>query len=194
MIKIIGTTHLDSKEKIEGILKDENPDIIAIELCHYRENAILNEPKDIEEKSLLGKITSAIKKKAKEENLDYGSDMKSALIFARENGIKYEVVDMPILKIQELFTKIPKEEQEGFARELAEFNSVNIKDEIKEEELVETLKERYPIAFEFLINMRNLYIANQLLIIERDNPNKNIVAILGKGHVKQVNLMIRNKR
>ena len=36
MIKIIGTNHFMSKEAIEGIIKDESPEIIGVELCKTR--------------------------------------------------------------------------------------------------------------------------------------------------------------
>ena len=191
-IKIIGTNHLMSKEAIEGILKDEAPDIIGIELCEFREAGILDE-KDIKEKkenSLLGKITSKIQSKAKAENLDYGSDMKAALNYSIENNIPRVLVDMPILKIQELFSKIPKEEQEGFAKELTEFENESIKKEVNEEEVLIEMKSRYPIAFEFLVNMRNLYIANEISKTLRDNPDKRLVVILGAGHVNNINKLI----
>jgi len=193
MIKIIGTSHLQSKEEIERILKNERPDIIGIELCEAREQAIINQIKQEprKEDTLLNKITSSIKQKADEQGLDYGADMKTALRFARENKIDYVLVDMPILKTQELFNKIPKEEQQGFAKELMEFqNNVNINTKVDENEVISQMKSRYPIAFEFLINMRNLYISNQILIAERNNPNKTIVVILGSAHAEQVKKMV----
>jgi len=55
------------------------------------------------------------------------------------------------------------------------------------------MKERYPIAFEFLINMRNLYIANQILKARIDNPGKKIVIVLGSSHVENVNKLIEIK-
>jgi len=52
------------------------------------------------------------------------------------------------------------------------------------------MKSRYPIAFEFLINMRNLYIANQILKTMLKNPNKKLVIILGSAHVENVNKLL----
>jgi len=48
------------------------------------------------------------------------------------------------------------------------------------------MKVKFPIAFEFLINMRNLVIINNLLKLERNYPNKKILCFLGKGHEKIV--------
>ncbi len=192
MIKILGTTHLDSKEAIEGMIKDFNPDIICLELCDYREHILVNQLKqDNDPKDLLGKITNSIKEKAEQEGVDYGSDQKTALNFARENSIKYYLVDMPILKTQELFSKIPREEQLGFQQELITFQQESIKQEINEDEVLLTLKEKYPIAFEFLVNMRNLFISKNILKVMKDNPHKDILVILGKAHAKQVEVMIQ---
>ncbi len=150
----------------------------------------LKQIKERKENSLLDKITSKIKSKAKEEGLDYGSDMQAALNYSIENNVQRVLVDMPILKIQELFLKIPEEEALGFASELKSFEDESIKKKVDEKEVLLEMKSRYPIAFEFLINMRNLYIANQILKTQRDNPEKKIVIILGSAHVENVTKLI----
>lgn len=194
MIKIIGTSHLESKEAIEGMIKDFNPDIICLELCNFREDAILNQIKveTKENDSLLGKISKSIKEKAIKQGMDYGSDQKTALRYAKNDNLPYFLVDMPILKIQELFSKIPLNEQEGFKKELMEFQEKGELDkEQDQDEVLKNLKNNFPIAFEFLVNMRNLYITKELIKVERDNPGKRILAILGKGHTKQIEVMIQ---
>jgi pheromone shutdown protein TraB len=203
MIKIFGTTHLDSPTSIINIIKKEKPDILGIELCDFRAKVILNEALIItsgerkamsdmgyETKSLLDKITSSIKEKAEQQKLDYGSDMKTVLRYGTENKIPLLLVDMPILKIQELFSKIPINEQQEFTQGLLEFENEKIDKQIDEEEVLSNLKKRCPIAFEFLINMRNLYIANQILKCKLNNPHKKILVFLGKSHVKLVEKMI----
>jgi pheromone shutdown protein TraB len=204
MIKIVGTNHLDSKEEIEKIIKQFNPDILGVELCDFRARVIADEviivttgerkamsDMGYESKSLLDKITSKIKEKSEKENLDYGSDMKTVLRYAHENKIPLLLVDMPILKIQELFSKIPLEEQKVFTQGLLEFENQSMNKQIDEEEVLINLKKLCPTAFEFLINMRNLYITNQILKAKINNPKKNILVFLGKGHVKQVELMLK---
>jgi len=192
MIKVIGTTHLDSKESIEEIIKKENPDVVGVELCESRAIGIFKEATKETKKlnSLLQKITDKIKSKSKEEGLDYGSDMKTILRYASNNKIECLLVDMPILKIQELFSKIPMKEQKGFTKELGEFENQSMSEELNEDEVIRNLKLRYPIAFEFLINMRNLYITNQLLKAKNKYPDKKILVFLGKSHVKQIEVML----
>lgn len=194
-IKIISTNHIMNKEVVEEMISKEHPDIIGIELCEFRASQIFEEAKKVQSKSnsLLGRITDAIKTKADKEGVDYGSDMKAALNYATKHNMPRVLVDMPILKIQELFLKIPKEEQEGFSKELLEFKNESINKQVNEEEVLLQMKERYPIAFEFLINMRNLYIANQILKAKIDNPGKKIVVVLGSSHVENVNKLISNQ-
>ena len=206
MIKIFGSTHLDKEEDIIKIIESEKPDILGVELCELRVNTILNEDKlivngeigkgmssyAVRSNNLLDKITNSIKKKAEENKLDYGSDMKCVLRYANKNNIPLLLVDMPILKIKELFNKIPKSEQEGFTKSLMEFeNKGQIDKEINEEEVLNNLKTNYPIAFEFLINMRNLYISNQIIKAMIKYPDKKILVFLGKSHTKQIEVMIQ---
>lgn len=205
-IRIVGTTHLDKASDIIKLIESEKPDILGVELCDFRAKVILDETVLItkeekkaasdmgyESKSLLDKITNKIKQKAEEEGKDYGSDMKTVLRYANEKNIPLLLVDMPILKIQELFGKIPENEQKEFTQGLLEFENETITKEVDEEEVLINLKKRCPIAFEFLINMRNLFIANQILKAVNKNPHKKIVVFLGKSHVQLVNKILEVK-
>ena len=194
-IKIIGTNHLMSKDEIYSIIKKENPNVIGVELCETRFNLmvlpILNkeeqEEKPKEDNSLIGKISNVIKDKAKEENVQYGSDQINACIYAKENKIPLEFVDLDIVKTKELMGKIPKNEQAGFMKELLEFQKKTLKEVTKNidtDKILRELKEKFPIAFEFLINYRNLFILNKILKLERKYPYGKILIFLGKGHEK----------
>ena len=194
-IKIIGTNHLMSKEEIYSIIKKENPNVIGVELCETRFNLmvlpILNkeekEEKPKEDNSLIGKISNVIRDKAKEENVQYGSDQINACIYAKENKIPLEFVDLDITKTKELMDKIPISEQQGFMKELLEFQKKTLKEvteNIDSDKILLELKEKFPIAFEFLINYRNLFILNKILKLERKYPYGKILIFLGKGHEK----------
>ncbi len=182
------------KEEIYSIIKKERPDIIGVELCETRFNLMvlpilkgeeIEKPK--EDKSLVGKISKVIKAKAEKENVQYSSDQINACIYAKENKIPLEFVDLDIAKTKELMNKIPPKEQEGFLKEVLEFEKKSLKEvteNIDVDKTLRELKERYPIAFEFLINLRNLFILNKILKLERKYPNKKIIIFLGKGHEK----------
>ncbi len=197
MIKIIGTTHLMSKESIEGILKDESPDIIGVELCELRLNLmVINPPIEQETKednTLIGKISNKIKEKAEKENLSYGSDMITASKYALNNKIQLELLDRDLIEIKNLMDKIPKEELSFFLKELGELENVSLKESTKninEDKILEELKEKAPISFEILITSRDLFIAVKILKLIYNYPNKRILVFLGKGHLKSINKLI----
>ena len=80
--KLIPTNHLMSKAAIEGILKDEGPEVIGIELCEFREASILDNQeiekvKENKNEGLLGKITSKINQKAKEQFKEFYNNLEA---------------------------------------------------------------------------------------------------------------------
>lgn len=189
MIKLIGTTHITPKEEIIKIIESEKPDIIGVELCNTRlQLMVINPPEQIENiepTGIIDKISQAVKKKADEQNIQYGSDMITASKYAIENNIPLVCVDYDIIKIKELMEKIPNNELQGFMIELANFEKQQLTNEIDEEKVLNELKTKYPISYEFLITIRELHIQNQILKINK-NPNKKILIFLGKGHIKSL--------
>ena len=110
--------------------------------------------------------------------------MYTALQYAIDNKIPYVLVDKNIQEIQTLFQQIPANEQEGFMKEIAKFESQSIKEStVDEKEFLVKLKQEFPISFEFLITMRELEIANNILKTLVTSPNKKMVVLLGKGHL-----------
>jgi len=204
MIKLIGTNHLMKKEEIYNIIKKENPDIIGIELCNTRFNLmvlpLLNPDKDYfkhekqKDDTLIGKISNALKEKAEEENLQYGSDMINASLYAKENNIQLEFLDLDISRIKELMEKTPDKEKQGFAQELMKFEKISMKEvqeNINPEDTLNELKTNYPISFEFLITIRELFISKNILKLERKYPKKKILIILGDGHLESIKKEIK---
>lgn len=203
MIKIIGTNHLMSKEEIYEIIKKENPDVIGVELCLTRFNLLVlpkllgieNNTQVTEKRkddTLIGKIADKLNEKSNESNLEYGSDMITASIYAKENKIHLELLDMDITRLKELMEKIPEKEINGFLEELQKFEKMSmqeVKDQQTEEKVNETineLKTNYPVSYEFLITMRELIISNNILRTINKYPSKKILIILGMGHIKSI--------
>lgn len=203
MIKIIGTNHLMSKEEIYEIIKKENPDVIGVELCSTRFNLLVmpkllgieNNTQVTEKRkddTLIGKIADKLNEKSNESNLEYGSDMINSSIYAKENKIPLELLDMDITRLKELMEKIPEKEINGFLEELQKFEKMSmqeVKDQQTEEKVNETINElkiNYPISYEFLITMRELIISNNILRTINKYPSKKILIILGMGHIKSI--------
>jgi pheromone shutdown protein TraB len=197
MIKIIPTTHLMPKEEIIKIIEQEKPEIIGVELCETRlQLLVLNPPlvqPEVKDESLLGKISNAIKKKAEEQKLEYGSDMITASKYALENGLKLACLDKNIMEIKELMDKLPQNELMGFLQELTAFENQSLTKEVEVDKTLNELKTKYPIAFEFLVTIRDLTIANNILRVERDNPNQRFIIFLGKGHEQSINKLLEKR-
>lgn len=193
MIKIIGTTHLTSKEAIEGMIKDESPEIIGVELCETRFKALTGQiaQGSGSDGTLVGDITDSIKKKAEEQNLDYGSDMKTAMFYAMNNNIQLALVDKDITEIQSDMSKIPVEEQLFLQQELVKFQEENLNQKVDEEQVLRSMRENIPTAYKYLVEDRNKVIANKLIGLSIANPDKKILVFLGSGHVKQVEELLR---
>ena len=206
--KIIGTDHLMSKEEIYKIIELEKPDVIGVELCNIRlqlmvinpmiEKAIDKIPEEKpeeqkEDNSLIGKITSAVKKKAEEQNLNYGSDMINASKYALENKLPLICIDKDINEIRNLMEKIPQNELAGFMQELQEFEQQQLTNEVDADKVLNQLKTKYPVSYEFLITIRELNIENNILKTIIKYPNKKILIFVGKGHQKKIEENINGK-
>lgn len=195
-LKIIGTDHLMKAEEIIRIIKEEQPDIIGSELCETRLNQLVLNPvlqdiseDSLKEKGLIQTISQSIKKKAEEENLQYGSDMITASKYALENKIPLSMLDRNIIEISQAMSKIPQEEQMGFMNELTKFQEKTLKEQtenIDENKVLEELKTKYPMAYEILIVSRDLFITYRIQRLLIQHPYKKILCFLGKGHVKKI--------
>ncbi len=192
MIKIFGTNHLMKKEVIEGIIKDESPDVLAVELCATRFKALTGQIKQAgrEDKSLIGDITNSVKEKAEESNLDYGSDMKTVLFYAINNQIPLELVDKDIEQIKKDMQKIPVEEQLFLQKELLRFQQEDINKKVDEELVLINMKANTPTMFKILVEDRNKIITKNILKVKEKHKDKKILVFLGKGHVKQIEKML----
>ena len=135
------------------------------------------------------KISNSIKRKAEEEDLQYGSDMINASIYAKENNIPLEFIDLDITKIKALMEITPDEEKKGFIEELTKFESMSMKevnDTSNYNDTLIELKTNYPISFEFLITMRELFIVKNIFKLEHKYPGKKILILIGEGHLDSV--------
>ena len=199
-ILIKGTTHLDGTESIINSIKEFSPDIIGVELCKTRLDLMVINPianqiakEQLEGEGLIDKISNSIKKKAEEENVVYGSDMITASKYALENKIQLECLDKDITEIKKLMELLPSNETKGFLTELANFEKKTLKEQTKnidENKVIEELKTKYPVSFEFLINSRDIFIAFNILKLINKYRNKRIIIFVGKGHLNSIKKLL----
>ncbi len=115
--------------------------------------------------------------------------MINASLYAKENNLTLEFVDLDISRIKELMEKTPDKEKQGFMEELTKFEDVSMKevqDNINPDETLNELKTNYPISFEFLITIRELFISKNIFKLELKYPGKNILIIIGDGHINSI--------
>lgn len=195
-VKIIGTHHFIKEEEIRKHIDSFDPDIILLELCNGRVTLINNPEMAQKEKfSILGLILKQIKKKARKEGQDYGSDQESAYKIAKERNIEVGLIDRPLVETKVFFQAIPLKEKMMLVNELRKFSSKNIKiqdilnevQNTKTEDILKQLKQKAPNLFYYLISSRDEYMINKIKGYLYDYPDKKILIFVGKGHEEKIN-------
>ncbi|MEJ2725767.1 MAG: TraB/GumN family protein [Deltaproteobacteria bacterium] len=207
-VVLIGTAHLSraSTELVKQVIEQERPDTVCVELCRSRYESMTQrtawQEKDLikvikEKKAFLLlsnlMLASFQKRIGRKLGIKPGQEILQALEAAEAVGAEIHLADREIRitlsrtwRLMGLWTK---------AKLFAEFlSSVGDLEEIKEED-IEKLKERdvleallaeieesLPEVRRVLIDERDRYLAYKI----RTAPGKNIVAVVGAGHVPGV--------
>lgn len=211
-IKIIGTAHVSQKsiDEVVDSIKQEKPDIVAVELCRSRYEGLKGEDKSNEEvsiKQLIGEgkiyfflmqwlLAYMQKKIGKEMGVKPGSEMISAIDAAEEIGADIALVDRDIqITLRRFWNKM------GFFEKIKMIGSLvggivgiggkqmqnvdmdNITNQDVVTMLVEELRKIAPTAAEVLIDERDAYIAGSLVNVAANaGSGKKIIAVVGAGH------------
>ncbi len=213
-LKIIGTSHIakQSINEIKTAVKEDKPDLIAIELDLQRASALMSVEKskigltDILKIGIKGylfvKIGQYVQQKlGKLVGIAPGSEMKTALKLARKEKIQIALIDQPIQITLKNFSKsLTWKEKFRFVidffkgiffrkKQMKELGLENFDlNKVPETEIIEKmigqLKKRYPNLYKTLITDRNKYMVKKLIKLFRENPNKKILCIVGAGHKK----------
>ncbi|RLI96146.1 MAG: TraB family protein [Candidatus Altiarchaeales archaeon] len=212
-IFLIGTAHVSEKsvKLVKETIERVNPDIVAVELCKQRCDAILNNKKwdetEIDRVIKEGKIylflmqlmlTNFQRKIGDELGIKPGSEMLEAIKIAKEKNIEIALVDRDIkISMKRLFNRISLVEKfklfYGLISEVSEEESVNelmerLKDKDILTKMIEDMGKEIPSFKEVLLDERDRYIANKIMNIDA----KRIVAVLGAGHVDGIKNIIES--
>jgi pheromone shutdown-related protein TraB len=202
MIKIIGTSHV-AKESIRKVRQafKEPPDIVAVELDPGRAYALRNKikrPKNFTLLRTLGMagflfyITAEFiqKKLGKVLNLEPGAEMLAAIKQAEFHEIPVALIDRDIQITLKRFSRHFKKREilRMIWDSLTKFKLGKIDlNKTPSQELVEFViehtKKRYPSLYKILIDERDKHMAKRISLIKKKNPDKNILAVVGAGHV-----------
>ncbi len=191
MIILVGVGHVfDIKDQIRGMIIEESPVVVAVELDKMR-YAALRQGERSGKAPLLYKLLAKFQDRiAGEFGTEAGSEMLAAVDTAMEIQAKVALVDMDIMKIRDGMKKrikLGERVKLGFAaistlfirkkrveKELAKFHE-------REEEYMEEFGRSFPDLKVALIDNRNEYMANAIRNL--DAQHGHVMAFVGDGHI-----------
>lgn len=204
-IVVVGTAHVSEKSinEVNETIEREHPDIVAIELCQGRYEALVGkqEVKEIPVRELLSAdkfhyflihwLLSYVQKKiGADMGVKPGAEMLAAIEKSKQIGARIALVDRDIqITLQRLWLRMTLFEKAkitfaiiaaglgiGGTKEI-DINTVTDADVVTQ--LVDELRKYAPSAAKVLIDERDAYIARNLLDISHDG---HVVAVVGAGH------------
>jgi pheromone shutdown protein TraB len=133
-----------------------------------------------------------------------GADMKAAIREAEKINATVYLIDRPIQKTLQRMSKIPLSERLKllyfltlgpiFQRgELKKINLRRVPEEKAISEILKEFKKQLPATYKILIKERNEILAQNINFVRKANPNAKILVIIGAGHVKDVEKLLKNK-
>ncbi len=218
-IYFIGTSHIsiNSVNEVKSFIKNNKPDMVAIELDHLRYISINSKEnskgisfKDIRYIGFKGYLFGIIghyvqKKIGNMVGVDPGSEMITAIDLCKEHKIPLFLIDQEIkitlkrlsklMTWKERFTIVYDIIISPFRRNIegVDFKKIDLR-KVPDSKFIETMmfimKKRYPSFYKSLIDERNKVMAKNLYRIKQDNPNKLILAIVGAGHIQGIKKIV----
>ncbi|NMC76346.1 MAG: hypothetical protein GYA60_03505 [Candidatus Methanofastidiosa archaeon] len=195
---LLGTAHVFEKSVIEvrEAIREEKPDIVALELDPIRLDALLHADdrkptlREMKEfgfrNALLLLFMSYLQKKVSSETgIMAGREMVEAAIEARSLGIPIALIDRDLsVTIQKLMDKVGVKEKLMILKDViipAEEYSIDYAYE-NPKELIDQIKDRYPFIYQILVDERDRFMAENLKRIQKEK----VLVIVGAGHVSGI--------
>ncbi|HNR43849.1 MAG TPA: TraB domain-containing protein [Methanofastidiosum sp.] len=195
---ILGTAHVYAKSVIEvrEAIREEKPDIVALELDPARLDALLHnddrkptlrEMKDFGfRNALLLLFMSYLQKRiSSDTGIMAGREMIEAAVEARSLGIPVALIDRDLrITIQKLLEKVGFKEKVMILKDAILPDKEYTIDYVYENplELIDEIKERYPFIYGVLVDERDRFMAENLKRIQKEK----VLAIVGAGHVSGI--------
>jgi pheromone shutdown-related protein TraB len=217
-IILVGTAHIskDSVEEVKEVIEKYKPDIVAVELCKRRYDAITK--KDQWESTPVDKLLksnnaylmlaqtflSAIQRKlGKEYGVEPGSEMIAAMNEAEKHGLEVALVDRDIsITLKRAWRKMGIREKFRLTweflkaimgydeEELEELDLKKLMDQDVISALMDEFSEIAPSITDVLIHERDIYIAKKIL---DESKKGRVVAVVGAGHLKGIQKQLEKK-
>lgn len=218
-IILVGTAHIskDSVEEVKKVIEKYKPDIVAVELCKRRHEAITkkdqweNTPITSLLKSnnaylmLAQTFLSSIQRRlGKEYGVEPGSEMIAALNEAKKRNLKVALIDRDIsITLKRAWKKMGIREKfrltwEFFKAILGydeeELEELDLK-ELMNQDVISSMMEEFgeiaPSASTVLIHERDEYIAKKIL---DESKKGKVVAVVGAGHIQGIKKHLEKKK
>ena len=218
-IILIGTAHIskDSVKEVREAIEKYKPDIVAVELCKRRHEAITK--KDKWENTPVTKLlksnnaylmlaqtflSSIQRRLGKEYGVEPGSEMIAAMQEAKKHGIDVALVDRDItITLKRAWRKMGVREKFRlsweFLKAMLGYGEEELEDldleKLMDQDVISSLMEEFgkiaPSATDVLIHERDKFIAKRIL---EESKKGKIVAVVGAGHLKGIKKHLKKKK
>ena len=216
-LKIIGSSHIakQSKEEIKNYILDHKPDIVALELDVARFKNLFKRSRKMRLRDfrgmglfggLFGFIGASLQKRlGSRVGMNPGVDMKTAALAAKKVGARIFLIDRDLrTTLHRLSTQMSGWEKVklvfyilfgGFSRENRKWlKKIDLTKVPADEVIIKVTKQlrtKFPKLYQILVTERNEIMAKNLKYIHKKFPKYKIVAIIGAGHKKDVEQLIK---
>jgi len=218
-IILVGTAHIskDSVEEVKNVIEKYKPDIVAVELCKRRHEAITKKDQweNTPVTSLLKSnnaylmlaqtfLASIQRRLGKEYGVEPGSEMVAALNEAKKANLKVALIDRDIsITLKRAWKKMGIREKFRLTWEFLkailgydeeELEELDLK-ELMNQDVISSMMEEFgemaPSASTVLIHERDAYISKKIL---DESKKGKVVAVVGAGHLKGIQNYLEKKK
>lgn len=217
-IILVGTAHIskDSVDEVKQTIEKYNPDIVAVELCKRRYEAIAEKDKweNTPVTQLLKSnnaylvlaqtfLSSIQRKLGKEYGVEPGSEMIAAINEAKNHNLDIALVDRDIsVTLKRAWRKMGFREKFRifweFMKAMVGYEESDLEDldlkELMNEDVISSLMKEFsdiaPSASNVLINERDKYISKKIL---DESKKGKVVAVVGAGHINGIKSYLEKK-
>lgn len=211
---IVGTSHIakESVSEVKQVIEKEAPDIVALELDKGRLHHLLDPKKrksslrDIRHVGFKGWVFAQLgawaeKKLGQHVGVSPGQEMLTAFYLAKEKKLPVALVDQDITITLKRFSKtLTWRERFRFLGDIISgvlrrkdfgFDIRTVPSEKIIAKLIGRVKKHYPNVYKVLVVERNEVMARNLAMLLKMNPGKKIVAVVGAGHERELELLVK---
>ena len=218
-IVLVGTAHIskDSVEEVKRVIEKYKPDVVAVELCNRRYEAITKKDKweNTPITSLLKSnnaylmlaqtfLSSIQRKLGKEYGVEPGSEMVAAMDEAKKHNLEVALVDRDIsITLKRAWRKMGIREKFRLAWEFIkaiigydeeELEDLDLK-KLMDQDVISAMMEEFgeiaPSVATVLIHERDQYIAKKIL---DESKKGKVVAVVGAGHLNGIKKHLEKKK